>query len=358
MEKIMFYVHSLNKGGAERVMLTVGEELTKNHEVVILTDCVDEREYALPKSIRRINIEDVLKEQKKTVNSRNRLLTIRKVCKEEKPKCVVAFMMTSSTRCLLANAFSGVKVISTIRSDPFEFYGSFKKRFFVNMVFAMSKAIVCQTTYQQTYFYKPIRKKSVVILNPIFKEFRVQPFKGKRTDRIVATGRLVDFKNYELMIEGFSKVANDYPNINLEIFGEGPMRPILEKIISDLGMEERVLLKGDSTDVAHDIVDGLFYIMTTNSEGMPNSLMEAMALGMPVLSTDCLGDGARILIQDGYNGLLIPTKDIVALEVAIRRMLDNEDMRNELAEHAIEIQERCNIVNIAKEWQDLWSDVK
>ena len=358
MDKIMFYVHSLNKGGAERVMLTVGEELSKISDVVILTDCVDEREYKLAEGIRRINIEDVLKEKELSVNSRNRIMTIRKICKEENPKVVIAFMMTSSTRCLIANAFSKVKVISTIRSDPFEFYGSFKKRLFVNMVFAMSKAIVCQTTYQQTYFYGPIRKKSVVILNPIFKEFRVPPFSGERTSRIVATGRLVDFKNYELMIEGFSRVAADYPDINLEIFGEGPMRPILEKIISDLKMEGRVILKGDSINVAGDIADGLFYVMTTNSEGMPNSLMEAMALGMPVLSTDCLGDGARILIKDGYNGLLIPVKDIDALEQGYRRMLDNKELRDELALHAREIQERCNIVNIAKEWQDLWSDVR
>lgn len=354
MKKILFYVHSLNKGGAERVLLTLGEELQKDYDVVIVTDCVDEREYELPKGIRRVVINDELDKKGSKVSAITRLKELRLICKDEKPVCAIAFMMSSSIRCLIANAFSRCKVISTLRSDPYESFGSFKKRLFVNLVFSLSKAIVCQTTFQQGYFYKPIRRKSVVIFNPIFEEFRTKSYEGNRAKRIVATGRLVDFKNYELMIEGFAAIAEDYPDINLEIFGEGPYREILEPLISKLNMKNRVLLKGDSKDVAGDIKDALFYVMTTNSEGMPNSLMEAMALGLPVLSTDCIGEGARMLIEDGVNGLLIPRQNLDELIRGYRRMLDDKELRDRLGKNAAEIQDRCAIAKITGEWQKLW----
>lgn len=350
MKKVLFYIHSLNKGGAERVLLTVATRLKNEYEVVILTDKHDEREYELPEGIKRIDIETELKSSGKSNSTVWRLIFLRKACKREKADCIIAFMASSAMRAIVANMFSFRKVVAAVRSNPYDDFGSGINRRKINYLFGKTKAVVCQTEYQAQFFDKKVQKKCTVIINPLFDEFKNTSYEGTRTNRIVATGRLFDYKNHELMIRAFKKIADKYPDYVVEIFGEGPYRPQLTSIIEECGLEEKVLLSGDSSKVAEDIKDATMYVLPSDTEGMPNALMEAMALGLPVISTDCPCGGPKTLIEEGVNGLLVPVGDVDAMSKAMDRLLSDEDLRKSLSKNAKEILNRCDIEKIASLW--------
>jgi len=353
MKKVLFYIHSLNKGGAERVLLTIANRLKNEYNVVILTDKVDEREYSLPEGIRRINIENELANNNVSSSTINRLKAIRSTMADERPDCIIAFMLSSAMRAIVATMFSRYRVVAAVRSNPYDDFGSFKKRLIVNALFSLAPKVVCQTEVQKGFFYKWIQNRCVLVFNPLFEEFQNSSYNGERSKRIVATGRLYDYKNHELLIRAFSTIASDHPDVDVVIYGEGPHRGYLSRLIDECGLEGRAILAGDSDNVVRDIRDAMIYVLPSDTEGMPNALMEAMALGLPVVSTDCPGGGPATLINNRVNGILVPVNDVAAMEKAIDELLKDEKLRNELSKEAIKIKDICDIENIINTWIDI-----
>ena len=222
--KILFYIHSLNKGGAERVMLTIAQELHRgdDYDVVILTDKKDNLEYNIPDGLVRINIED----DKKVTSPYTRLKAIRKHVKEQAPDKVVVFMLSSAIRAAVALSFTQFSIIACVRSNPYDDYSRGRNRHILLWCMKRCEKIVCQTQYQKEFFPDTLKDRCVVISNPIFREFvtKAQMLSKNRviSNNIVATGRLFDYKNHKLLIEAFAKIADDYKNINIVIYGEGP----------------------------------------------------------------------------------------------------------------------------------------
>lgn len=172
---------------------------------------------------------------------------------------------------------------------------------------------------------------------------------------VVSTGRLVDFKRFEDLISAFMKIAGKYPDYKLTIFGEGPYRSTLEEHIIELektypDVKERVLLPGDESNVAEAIKDASLYVLSSLGEGMPNSLMEAMALGLPVIATDCAGGGPASLIAEGVNGRLVPVGDVDKMASVIDELLSDENMRDSLGNEASKLKITCSPEAITKQW--------
>ena len=111
-------------------------------------------------------------------------------------------------------------------------------------------------------------------------------------------------KNQKILIEAFSKIEGAYPEYELIIYGEGSLRETLEKQVRDLGIEQKVKLPGNDANVLEKIRDAGIFVLSSNYEGMPNALIEAMALGIPSISTDCPCGGPKTLVQPYINGLL------------------------------------------------------
>ena len=356
MKKILFCIHSLNKGGAERVLLTLAEKMNTDSdtEVVILTDTVDDLEYELPDRLKRINLKDIM--VKNTALSR--LCAIRSCVKEEKPDCFVAFMLSSAIRAVIATLFSGFKVIAAVRSNPYDDYSKGLNRKILLVTMSLAEKIVCQTEYQVRFFPERMQKKCVVISNPIFSEFVIKAKELSETKtgktkkkRIVATGRLFDYKNHKLLIEAFAGIAEEYTDIDVVIYGEGPYRKELERTISELNLSERVLLPGDSEHVADDIADAFIYVLPSDTEGLPNALMEAMALGLPVISTDCPCGGPKSLIKDGENGLLTPVGDVPAMRESLIRLIKDDGLRKRISQKAKDIMISNDADSITDQWR-------
>ncbi len=362
-KKTLFYIHSLNKGGAERVLLTIAAAFAAEpgSEAVILTDVVDELEYPLPEGLRRISID----EDKTVTSAPRRLKAMRDHIRREDPDSIVVFMLPSVIRAVIALLFTKYRVIAAVRANPSDGYSEGRKRWLLFRCLNRCRRIVCQTEEQVLFFPEKLRKKCVIIQNPIFPEFaekaaellrdggRKPESEGKPRGRIVAVGRLRKFKNHKLLIEAFANLAADYPQVSVSIIGEGYYREELEKAIREKGMENRIFLPGDSSQVEKDIADALVYVLTSNSEGMPNALMEAMALRLPVISTDCPGGGPRSLIRDGINGLLVPVGDAEKLEQAIRTLLNDGKLRRRLGDEAGKIVETNKLSRIVDQWKNV-----
>ena len=354
MKKILFYIYSLNKGGAERVLLTLAEKLNKKYEVLILTDAFDEREYSLPEGIRRIDLFDYMREISYIkMGALRRILAIRRCFKREKPDRVVAFMIASSIRAVLANLFLHKKVIVAVRANPYAEYGNWAKHLLVQSVFAHAEKIVCQTQYQTEYFCKLLKKKCVVIPNPLFSDFYLPPYEGEREKEIVSAGRLYDYKNHKLLIQAFAKIAEEFPEYSVTIWGEGPYREELEKEVERCNMLGRIFLPGDSHKVAEDIYKAALFVLPSDTEGMPNALMEAMALGIAVISTDCPCGGPRSLIRHGENGMLCKVGNVDDLAEKMRKILHDPILQKTFGRNALAIREECHVDRISEKWSQL-----
>ena len=136
------------------------------------------------------------------------------------------------------------------------------------------------------------------------------------------------------------------------MYGDGPDKAKYEKLIKELGMEEKVILFGRVENVSERLKDVEIFVLTSKFEGMPNALIEAMATGLPCISTDCGGGGAAALIENGVNGILIKQNDENAYVEALHKLADDENLRIEMGKEAYKINEKLDIEKIATMWEE------
>ena len=164
--------------------------------------------------------------------------------------------------------------------------------------------------------------------------------------------RLDENKKHSMLIHAFSKIADEYPTVRLIFYGEGELRTKLEMLIAEKGLTDRISMPGNVNDIADRIGKARIFTLTSNTEGMPNSIMEAMALGIPVIATDCPCGGPAALIEQGVNGLLVPVGDAFALADAFRRIFEDREFEQKLRENARRITKTLAPEQVNKQWED------
>ena len=158
-------------------------------------------------------------------------------------------------------------------------------------------------------------------------------------------------KNQALLIKAFSKVVKDYPFYKLQILGDGPLLTELEQIAKDCGIYQNVDFLGYVEDVSPFIKDASLFVLSSDFEGMPNALMESMALGLPCISTDCSGGGARFLIENNINGVIVPQKDVDILASAMLHVLKDKTFASRIGLEANKICNKLNPNRIYSKWE-------
>ena len=217
------------------------------------------------------------------------------------------------------------------------------------IVFRNADGIVFQTKEVQNFFSKPIRKKGMVIANPLLDDNLPMADINSPRKEIVAVGRLSVEKNFEMLIKAFSELKlSDY---TLRIYGQGPLYQNLQELIAKLWMENQIILEGQVEKVVDKIQGADIFVLSSNHEGMPNVLLEAMAMGLACISTDFPSGGAQALIRNGINGLLIPVNDKEALKNAISTLVDNQRLKLELKKNALNIRKENSKEQIFPEWE-------
>ena len=225
-------------------------------------------------------------------------------------------------------------------------------RFLARTYFAKAAGVVLQTKEAFSFFPDRIRKKAVILKNPLNPSFIRERFEGERELCIHAVGRMDANKNHEMILRAFSGLAEDFPGARLVIYGNGECREPLLKLAGQMGLSERVSLPGAVTDVADKIYKSSAFVLSSFSEGMPNTLIEAMCMGLPVISTDCPCGGPAELIQDGVNGFLIPPGDTDALERKLRILLSDREKADEMGRNAARLLEEYLPEHVDREWMD------
>lgn len=304
MKKIDIITKAMTSGGAERVIAQLANYFTEqNISCRIITTENDDVMYSLDKRVKIVPIGR--KSTNKVIDRLLRYHTIRKVVVHNKPDVVLTMPEDTGIYAILALVGTGLPVYVSERNNPWVMPDVKITRLLRKVAYPFAKGIIFQTEMAKSFFSPRIQKKGVVLPNPVDASRIPAPYEGEREKRFVAVGRLEPQKNFPLLIRAFAEFNKEIQGYKLTIYGEGREREKLENLIKDLGLQNNVELPGRDKDVLNKINSAAAFILSSDYEGMPNALIEAMCMGMPVISTDCPSGGPRELIQNGINGFLV-----------------------------------------------------
>lgn len=350
MNKIMFVIPSIRNGGAERVITRLSSGLIDaGYEIHILEFFRPLTGYAIDPRVHLHALFQSENEYNQTsFLQKNRL--IRRAVLEAAPDAIIPFLEYVCQKTQLALAFTRYfsRIVVTLRNSPTA--GSLSAKGLRLISIILSAACIAQTDRQMQYFPRSLQHKFVTIPNPV--EYVEEPFcECAEKVRFVAAGRLVAQKNYPLMLSAFAKTAKSR-DVYLDIFGVGELKNELMQMIQSLNISDRVTLKDYSQNLTAEYRKSSIYILTSDWEGMPNALLEAMALGMPCIATDCPTGPAELMPNEHY-GLLVPMKDGEALTKAMIKLIDSPKMRESTGRMAREyVLQKYGLERITSLWID------
>ncbi len=334
---IALYIGSLRKGGAERVMANLANYLNeRGYRVVLVTTYQVEVEYSVSEGICRIISEPDERELGggRLKNLLVRLKKLRRIWKEQRPDVILSFIGKTNFRAILTSFGLGIPVAVSVRSEPAREYGTPFMRFLARTLFYRASGVILQTKECFDFFPKGIRKKAVILKNPINPLFFKERYAGERDKTIVTVGRVDENKNHRMLINAFAGLAKEFPDYKLIIYGEGEKRQELLELVRKLGLQERILLPGNIENVPDVIYKTRVFVLSSNKEGMPNALIEAMVMGLTVVSTDCPCGGPAELIDHGVNGLLTPVGDEKLMKENLQFVLKNMQIADSMGKNA------------------------
>lgn len=347
-------------GGAERVMATLANEFVeRGNEVLIVTMKDAQSVYKLDERVKIIGAGGNVNSERRVKRSFQMCLSaikgIRvyiKEIKKFKPDIILSFLTNTNIMSIIVKKIyiRDIPLIISERCDP-ETRGIVTKKI-CELLYPKSDLIVCQSERVANYFLSINNEANVTIIpNPINDQAICKKTSEERKKIIVAVGRLNKQKNYELLINSFNKIKMKYPEYQLNIFGKGPEEDSLKCLIKKLDLENRVHLMGTKDNVMNYVYDSSLYVMSSNFEGFPNALIEAMGSGLPVICTDFSTGIARELIKDGVNGYVVPVNNPTKMAEAMSIILDNNSLQENMSRENKKIINTLNKSKIVDMWE-------
>lgn len=323
MKRVMIAIHALSHDGAERVAVLWAEYLLKQgYEVAFLIKHHVENEKKMNDSVKVLSIAESSKEYS-NMSLLERLIKARRLLETNETNILISFLPTMQILMMLATLGMRLDRIETIRNNPWIDKDIGKKRFLWDLCFRRANKIIVQTPEQREYFPPVLQKKCTVISNPISREFlsRKKEYLGK-IRKFVAVGRFSEQKNYPLMIRAFALAASARPDCTLDIYGaaSAEMVEATNTLIRQMNMDGRICLRGWTGNISELLPEYDAFLMSSNYEGMPNALAEAMATGLVCISTNCR-TGPKDMIDHGQNGRLVSVSDVDAYAEEIKTVL-------------------------------------
>lgn len=372
--KLLFVLHSLSSGGAERVTVTLANYwAAQGWEVVIATITGEDRDfYSLHPAVRRVPLRldaDSRGGIEAITNNWRRMQALRAVLRNEHPTGAVAMMPTANVLLALAATGTGIPTIGSERSYPPRVPLGRPWERVRRYTYGRLTTIVAQTTLSAQWLAENTtakRNQIAVIPNPVTLPLLVNEprlaFAASKRDMdcsriLLAVGRLGPEKGFDRLIDAFAHLAGQQPEWGLVILGEGGQRPALETQCRARGLEARVRLPGAVGNVGEWYQAADLYVMTSRFEGFPNTLLEALAHGLPAVAVDC-ETGPRDILRHEVDGLLVPQDDPDALVKALGRLMGDDSFRSSFGENAVEARQRFAVSKVAGMWEQLFKKVK
>lgn len=355
---VAMLIGALTKGGSERVLVNLAEYLVgRGFQVTMVTQYQREGEYPLNPAVKRI-ISDITDEEcsnSRLINFKRRFCKLRNIWKREKPDVILSFIGKNNMMAILTSWFLRIPVAVSVRGEPtMEYYNSWM-RFMARHLFRWADGVILQTRQCYEFFPEAVRKKAVILRNPVNSSFFKKRYEGERKKELVAVGRIDANKNHEMLIRAFAEIAREFPDYKLTIYGEGELRESLIMLVKELGMEKRISLPGGIENVSEAIYKTRVFILPSNTEGVPNTLIEAMIMGLTVIATDCPCGGPADLIEDGVNGLLTPVGDAGKMKDNLQFLLNNLQKADFMGREAAKTSDIYEPEKIYGEWENYLS---
>lgn len=330
---IVYLANQLSKMGYECVIY-VEEQIGKHYEVEKNVEIVQETEFFKNYYTRHFQ----------------QIFQLRRRVKEIKPDLIISFQTNQNALSVLATRGRSIPVIISERGDPYQYNNIVAK--LKTSVINKAEGGVFQTKKAMEYYGVKLQKRSAVIYNPCTVPYVPAPAWEERRNEIAFVARFdIQQKRQDLMIQAFAIVAKEIPDIRLAFYGEGKEMEQIQQMAESLGVSDRVDFKGLVRDIPNAIRNAKVFVMTSDYEGLPNALIEAMAVGLPCVSTDCSPGGAAELIESGVNGLIVPCGDVGSIASAICTLLNNTETAYQYGLEAQKIVEKLNPEVIFETWR-------
>lgn len=320
--KITFVTLKLSDGGAERVISVLSSALADlNNEVSILKYMDTDGEYEISHSVKQFTLfgsDDAM-----AIPRLTRIRSIRLFFKNNPCDVIIPFLDAMVGDTFVATLGMKNKIIATVRNNPDKTIGIGPR--VKDIVFGMCDGVFLQTDSQKEFFSRRTKNKSFVVPNPV--NSRVVERGSERSYRecpslIVACGRCSEQKNYPMLIDAMEIVHKAHPELTLDIYGVGELEDSLRNLIEKRNARDFIHMMGRTSDVSSVLLSADIYVMSSDYEGLPNSLLEAMAIGVPCVSTDCR-TGPRDVLGDNERGYLAKVNDSRDLAMQICKVADN-----------------------------------
>ncbi len=361
--KIAILIHSLGGGGAERVTVNLAWRWAEaGDEVVVLTLSDAAPRYSLHPRVRIVPLGLAAQgggALRAMAANLRRVLKIRAALRRERPDIAIGMMTAAAVLLALARTGLPLKAIGSERVYPPAVATKSAWMWLRRVSYGLLDGIVCQTGDARDWILANTRaRRAWIVPNAVRWPIVAQPpvvAPPEGRPFILAAGRFVPQKEFSRLPPLFARLAARHPDWDLAIIGEGPERAAIEAQRSALGLENRIHLPGWVGNVGQWGEAASLFVLTSRFEGFPNTLLEAMACGLPAVSVDC-DTGPRDIIIDGVDGLLVPLDDEGALETALDGLMSDDHRRAAMGEQAAKVRSRFSEARIMDLWRGVIGD--
>lgn len=355
-KRITLFIGSLTGGGAERVVCNLANYLCDsgyNVDVITMSDGPDT--YKLGNDVNRVNLLKKGDYSNKISNYCLRRKRLKEyILNNQDVACYIVMLPITIFMLIRMKKIIRGKIIISERCNPTS-YG-LAKRIMMKYSAKRCDGLVVQTE-EISKWYKNVKNKIVIpnainngISFPDRNKFQIQK-------KIVAVGRLEKQKNYPMLISAFALFCKKHPDYYLEIYGQGSQKRFIEQLIKKYDLNDKIKLMGYVKDVSERISNAACFVMTSNFEGMPNALIEAMCIGIPCIATDCDGGGSRELIHDKENGLLINKNDMNGLVKSLNKIAENDNFAKRVSVESIKLKNKLSYEKVYGMWSSFITQI-
>lgn len=352
MRKIVFLASSLSYGGAEKMLCFVANGFFEAGNHVTVINLLEHPDNAgiLNSSIPIVEINDI---KIRYISRIHQLERVYRVIKRIRPDVIISFKFLPNYIASLIGKVLRIPVIISERSDPWKELGNHWRVKLYCKLINSAEGGVFQTKGAMEYYSLEMQEKGIVIPNPVFLNENITHIikKNEDSNKIISIGRLSNKqKRYDILLQAFKQFARYNQKYKLEIFGDGEDESTIHMWTKEFGLESKVFFGGKTKRPLDAMNNADIFLITSDYEGISNALLEAMAIGMPVVTTDSSPGGARMLIEDGENGLIVPCGDIIGIARSLDKMANDYNLRCRCGENAKKVNEIYRPEKILEKW--------